>query len=148
MNRQEKIRYLSRYRNLEKEITQKREQILKWKSEAEKVTTILSDLPKAKSREIEDRNAEIVAKMIDLHYELNQDISILIDLKKEIEGVISNLDNPTYRLLLTKRYIDCKKWELIAVEMNYSYRGVHKIHKIALDRLKCAHFSSIKDDIM
>ena len=36
------------------------------------------------------------------------------------------------RKVLTKRYIDLKRWEQIAVEMNYSWSGIHKLHRRAL----------------
>lgn len=100
------------------------------------MTSILTDMPKAKSREIEDQNAEVVTKMIDLHYELNRDLVELMALKKEIEKTIWQLENPTYRLLLSKRYIDCKTWEWIAVEMGYTWQHLHRLHKRALDMIK------------
>lgn len=34
--------------------------------------------------------------------------------------------------VLYKRYISLKRWEEIAVEMNYSWSGIHKLHRRAL----------------
>lgn len=136
MTRQEKIRYLSRYKNLDREIYQKREQIIKWRSEAEKVTTILSDMPKAKSKEIQDKNAEVVAKILDLTMDMKNDLLRLVDLKREIEAVIDTVEDPVQRLVLEKRYIDCKRWEKIMKELNYSYSHLDRIHRQAINLLE------------
>lgn len=135
MTREEKIRHLSRYKNLEKEIRMKREEIVRLKSESERVTTLISGLPKGKNSEIQDKTAETVAKLLDLVSSLNEDVVRLVCLRKSMEKEIQGVENSTYRILLTKRYIEGKKWENIAVEMNYSWKSVHKIHRRALDKM-------------
>lgn len=136
MDIKQKKKWLNRYRYLDLEIKQKREQLIKWQSMARKTTTTLSNMPKPKGTEIEDKTAEIVAKILDLNNEINYDILRLLSLKGEIETAIGNVENHTYRLLLTMRYIDFKKWEQIAVEMNYSWQNIHILHKKALNSIK------------
>lgn len=76
---------------------------------------------------------EYICKWIDLDNEINADIDHLVDLKKEIEGVISRVKDPRYRLLLTLRYLNYKKWEDIADCMDYDeVRWVYRLHKKAL----------------
>lgn len=60
------------------------------------------------------------------------------ELMKEIifiERLINQLE-PRDRLLMRKKYIECKTWEAICVEMNYSYRNVLYIHGSILVKLK------------
>lgn len=136
MTREEKIRYFSRYKNLEKEIEMKRAEILRLRSESERVTSMISGIPRGENSEIQDKTAETVALLLDLVSSLNEDIIRLIALRKSMEEEIGHVENSTYRILLTKRYIEGKKWENIAVEMNYSWQHIHKLHNRALLRLK------------
>ena len=53
----------------------------------------------------------------------------------EVETLIASLDDPTQRDLLRYRYIDGLTWEAVCVAINYSWRGTHDIHGVALDKL-------------
>lgn len=64
--------------------------------------------------------------------EIEVDIQRLIELKKEVIGVIDQLDDADEVNLLYMRYVQLMKWEDIAKKMNYSYKWVHKIHANAL----------------
>lgn len=60
------------------------------------------------------------------------------ELMKEIifiERLINQLESRD-RILMRKKYIECKTWEEICVEMNYSYRNVLYIHGNILSKLK------------
>ena len=46
----------------------------------------------------------------------------------KIERCIESLDNETERLLMRKRYIQGLHWEDICVELNYSWKQIHRIH--------------------
>ena len=52
-----------------------------------------------------------------------------------IEQAIEELE-PRERWLVRLHYIDGLTWEQVAVEMDYSWRQVHRIHSDALDKLK------------
>ena len=52
--------------------------------------------------------------------------------KNEVLQMLSKVENPNYYRLLHSRYILYKKWEQIAYEMNYTYRGITKMHGKAL----------------
>jgi DNA-directed RNA polymerase specialized sigma subunit len=77
-----------------------------------------------------------IVKMIDLEHEINADIDRLIDLKREIMGVINSVKQPEYQLLLELRYLSFLTWEVIAEKMNYSYRQIHRLHGKALRSLE------------
>lgn len=65
----------------------------------------------------------------------------LLAYKSRMHNLINQLDNPTYRELLSLRYINCKTWKQIAEDMHYTTRNVLKIHGGALKLL-----STIADD--
>lgn len=46
----------------------------------------------------------------------------------KIEDYISGIQDIETRLIFTKRYIELKKWEVIALEMNMCERGVFQRH--------------------
>ena len=60
------------------------------------------------------------------------DIDRLVDLKREMVTVIKAVANTECQTLLELRYLCFKTWEQIAVEMNYTVRNVHLLHKEAL----------------
>lgn len=55
---------------------------------------------------------------------------------ERVRNCIEALEDEREKLLLTYRYIRGMKWEKIAVEMDYKWRSVHKIHVRALKNLK------------
>jgi DNA-directed RNA polymerase specialized sigma subunit len=69
---------------------------------------------------------------------VNANIDDLVSAKQEIHDAIKRVDKPEERMLLQLRYLNGKKWEEIAVEMNYSWQHTHKIHAKALDKIKDA----------
>lgn len=75
-----------------------------------------------------DDKAELLALYKEKEAEL--DAALLI-----IENAIEMLE-PRERQLVRLRYIDGLTWEQVAVEMNYSWRQVHRIHGDALAKLK------------
>ena len=46
--------------------------------------------------------------------------------------MISQINHREYQTLLELRYLCFKTWEQIAVEMDYTVRNVHLLHKEAL----------------
>lgn len=59
----------------------------------------------------------------------------LIEIKKAIVHLISNVTDEEYKCLLELRYIYLYKWDDIAIQMTYSKGHVHRIHKKALNYL-------------
>jgi DNA-directed RNA polymerase specialized sigma subunit len=71
--------------------------------------------------------------MANLEDEINADIGMLVELKREIVRVVRRVENPSCHTLLSLRYLCFKTWEQIAEEMNYSVQHVHRIHGAALE---------------
>ena len=79
---------------------------------------------------------DILAKIMDMEDEINNDIDALVDLKREIKRTIERVENPEYLILLELRYLCFKRWEEIAVMMNYNIRHIYRLHDEALEKLK------------
>jgi DNA-directed RNA polymerase specialized sigma subunit len=59
-----------------------------------------------------------------------------VDKKKEIERVIETVGDFTLQTLLKYRYIDGLTWEQTAVNMEYCYMQVCRLHGKALEKIK------------
>lgn len=127
--------YLSKAFGLDQRINSKLEQVAVLREIATKVTASLHDerVSGTKQRSPMENAA---AKLIDLEHEIDIDVDKLVDLKREIIGVINSVQQPEYLLLLELRYLSYKKWEEIAETMNYSYRQVHRMHGQALNNIR------------
>lgn len=64
--------------------------------------------------------------------ETNKYVDELVVLKVQVAEEIMRLENSNYQMILRERYIHCKKFEQIAVDMNYDYSWVIKLHRRAL----------------
>lgn len=78
----------------------------------------------------------IINKMLDLDAEINNLIDGYVDLKHKIIGQIQGLCDVNYIEILHKRYIENKRLEVIAVEMNYDYSYIRHIHGSALQEFE------------
>ena len=76
--------------------------------------------------------ADAVAKIVDLQAEINHDIDVLVDLKREISSIIKAVPSSELQTLLEKRYLCFQSWEQIAVDMGYSMHHLYKLHNQSL----------------
>ena len=60
-------------------------------------------------------------------------------LKHKIIGEIHNMKKPDHIRLLYKKYVENKRLELIAVEMNYTYQYVRELHRYALQEFETTY---------
>ena len=132
--------YLSQARYLDMRIKSKLQQIDSLNELATTCTSVLTGMPRNPSASV-SRMADAVCKIVDLQADINHDIDMLVDLKKEIMGVIKAVENPEYQTLLEKRYLCFLSWEKIAVDMGYDLRYIHKLHTRALEDCKIPAFS-------
>ncbi len=75
---------------------------------------------------------KLICRIIDLEAEINAEIDAFVDDKHKIINQIQGLKNSDYISLLFKRYVEFKKFETIAVEMNFTYQYVVELHGYAL----------------
>ncbi len=79
------------------------------------------------SRPTEDKALRLVDKrlrLIDAEVEAVKIRQELFDFIDRIDGVEGDV--------LFERYINLRKWEEVCVVMNYSWNGIHKVHRRAL----------------
>ena len=123
--------YLSQAYRIDQRINSKLEQVVSLRELATKATSTLSDMPSSGPRNIHSMEG-IIAKMVDLETEINQDIDTLVDLKREIVSLIKQIQNTEYQTLLELRYLCFKTWEQIAVDLGYSLQHIFRIHDRAI----------------
>ena len=80
-----------------------------------------------------------IYRIIDLEAEINAEIDKFVDEKHKIINQIQGLKNSDYISLLFKRYVEFKKFETIAVEMNFTYQYVLNMHGYALKEFESAY---------
>lgn len=135
--------YLSQARYLDMRIKSKLQQIDSLNELATTCTSVLTGMPRNPNGST-SRMADAICKIVDLQNEINRDIDKLVDLKKEIMGVIKAVSNPEHQTLLEKRYLCFLSWEKIAVDMGYDLRYTHKLHNWALE--ECSIPTSLEAD--
>lgn len=125
-----KKEWLGRYNSLQGDIERTENEIQRWRAKAESVTRLLSDMPKGGQGRNQMEDA--VCAIYELEQELSGRILESIAVRKEIEAAIDAVENPVYREVLRRKYIDGNTLERIAVDMNYSYVHVCRLHGWAL----------------
>ncbi len=80
----------------------------------------------------QDRMAETICKINEKEEEWNELMREFALTRAEVIISIQKLNNSDYEQILYKRYCQSKKWEEIALELNYSYQWVCKLHGRAL----------------
>ena len=123
--------YLGQAYRIDQRINSKMEQIASLNLLAQKATTVFNDMPGNSTRNIHPME-DVIIKIVDMESEINADIDSLVDLKKEIAGVIRGVSNLEYQTLLELRYLCFKTWEQIAVQMGYGIDNIYKMHYKAM----------------
>lgn len=75
---------------------------------------------------------KLIGRIIDLEAEINAEIDAFVDDKHKIINQIQGLKNSKYIEILYKHYVEFKRLEVVAVEMNFTYRYVVELHGYAL----------------
>jgi hypothetical protein len=127
--------YLSQAYRLDQRINSKLEQVASLNELATKCTHTITGMPRNPGHGT-STTAEVVTKIVDLQADINRDIDCLVDLKREIVGVIKAVDNTECQTLLELRYLCFKSWEQIAVDMGYNVRHVYRLHDVAVSLVK------------
>jgi DNA-directed RNA polymerase specialized sigma subunit len=127
--------YLSQAYRLDQRIASKLEMVESLNELAARCTSTLTGMPHNPSKSTSPM-ADAVIKIIDLQDEINRELNMLVDLKREISLIIRGVDCNEYRIILEKRYISNKTWPEIAVELGYNLRHLYRLHDAALKKVK------------
>lgn len=108
---------------------------------AERITPAYQATGGAAQHSSGDKLGSSVAKIMDAETIVDAEIEMLIATERKVQKTIDAVKDKTLSELLYKRYINGKTFEMIAVEMNYSYRQITRMHGAALlavkDVLEC-----------
>lgn len=97
---------------------------------AEKVTPVLSDMPKGGMPS--SRVEEMAVKIADIEALIDEDINQLLNTQEELYQQINALPDPEAVTILEMRYLGHNTWEEIAERIHTSLRNVHNMHGRAL----------------
>lgn len=131
--------YLESYRLIQTRINVLRAEIQRLRTEAESVSINLDGLPKGQGNN--DKLSRLAVEIADCESVLTEELSGLYARRMRIIDQLGKLKSYKHELLLQKRYIECKSWEHIAVEMDISWRYCYMLHGSAL-----AEFDHILND--
>ena len=123
--------YLMQVRNLESKM-----KILKEEIDTLREMVVSTGAIQQGERELssgtQDKMAETICKINEKECEWNDLMREFALARANVIINIQKLNNPEYEQILYKRYCQSKKWEEIALEMNYTYQWVCKLHGRAL----------------
>ena len=131
--------YLESYKQIQTRINVLQAEINRLRTEAESVSINLDGMPKGTAND--DKLSRIVADMADLEQTMIEEMSGLYVRRMRIITLLGQLKSHKHQLLLQKRYIECKSWEHIAVEMDITWRHCYRLHGSAL-----AEFKEVMDE--
>ena len=122
--------YLESYRLIQTRINVLMAEVERLRAEAESVSIDLDGMPKGTADN--NKMSRLVAEMADLEATLTDEMSGLYVRRMRIITQLGKLKSHKHQLLLQKRYIECKSWEHIAVEMDITWRHCYRLHGSAL----------------
>lgn len=122
---------LLQYKYAREKVDETLEEYQKYKDRAEKMTSIISDVPRGTSNS--DKVADNAIKMADLSVEYEKRWLEAENKKLEIEKNIDLVEEP-YRTILYMKYVQEKKLEEIAYKLNANYTYICEQHGIALKK--------------
>lgn len=134
MNNEEKKQYLRRYQAAKKRAKRIQEEIEELRSSKTSPVGLGDGMPHGSGT---SDLSGYAARLDELLRELKAEKEMQMIVYREIRQQIRMVPDATEQEILSRRYLLGQSWEKIAVEMNYGYRHVLKIHGRAL-----AHFSS------
>ena len=123
--------YLERIKMMDAIVDSKLDELAMLKSMVKRITPVMNTTGGGAAGN-QDKMSDTIAKIVDLQEEINQDVYMVVNLKKDANELLAKIKRPEYYQVLHKRYVLFKSFEQIAMEMKYSYRGICYVHGRAL----------------
>ena len=79
---------------------------------------------------------DLIMEVLDKEKELKEAIDNYSKMLTDAMEIIDKLENPRYIQVLYKRYLQNKRWENIAVELDRDLRQIYRMHGEALVELQ------------
>lgn len=125
------IEFLGQAYMLEQQIQTKLQQITSLRSLAETMRSYTGNEPVSHTRNVTALEDSVI-KIMEEEKELDEEIDRLVDLKRDIRDVISEVKAPDLRLVLEKRHLCFESWPQIGKEMGHTDRWAQVKHRMAL----------------
>lgn len=129
---EKKKEYLRGFQRLNREIEQKQYSLSRLMDSRDRVTTIITDMPRGNGND----KSLIADEIIDLQNDLQNKLKKAMVLRTEIKNKIEELNEIDQIIVLSYRYIDNMACEEIAERMNFSIRTIYYLHGKALENIK------------
>lgn len=100
------------------------------------VGAVRTDKERVQASANADALPNLIARIETIEQEIDRQLDAYIQLKHRMINQIHGLDNEAYISLLHKRYVEFKRLEEIAVEMNYTYKYISRMHGYALQEFQ------------
>ena len=123
--------YLNQINRLDKSIQNKLSELLQYRELSVSLSAVSSDIKVRISPEV-DRIGRSIARLEELEQQLDRMIDCFVDKKTHIIAQIDDIEDEMHYQVLFARYIECKTFEKIAEELNYSFRQIVRVHEKAL----------------
>lgn len=132
--------YLQKLRKLNVTIDQKVKEL----DDLKKTLTTIGSFDYSKDRVQSSASGDppfvkTLMKIYDLESEIDAEIDKLVDDKHQIINQIHELPNPKHIDILYKHYVEFKRLEIVAVEMNFTYQYIVELHGDALKEFQRIH---------
>lgn len=124
--------YLSRAYRIDQRINAKLMRISELRALAQKCTVAYGGERVSHTRNVASLE-DSVMKIMEAEKELDAQIDLLVDTKKEIESVIERVPDADSRLLLEMRYLAMESWTEISRQMNTYRMRVYRLHDKSLE---------------
>lgn len=139
--------YLKQLELLDIKINQKMQQVSELRQMAQASGTIDYSKDRVQSSPNGDGLSNAVIRYVALEEEINKQIDHFVDMKNLIINQIQGLQNVDHVKLLFKRYVEFKRLEVIAVEMNYTYQYIRELHGYALAEFQRT-YTNLQRDVL
>ena len=140
--------YLMKIKSMDTMINTDIEELAALEALATKTTSVIGD-ERVQSSGSQQKMADAVTKIVELKDRINDEIDRFVDFKEEAKNLIFSVCDGDCIDLLYKRYFQDKKWEEIALEMNFTYQWVSGgLHQRALSQVQKALDERGGDDVV
>ena len=123
---------LKNYRYTEKWVKDRIEYIEQQKLTINRMTAILDDMPKG-TRQVQDREAEKLAELLDSFEEYMNEVLKIQKRQKQIIKILDKIGQP-YENILYQVNVKGVKMNDIAEQENYSYTYIRELHAIGIKK--------------
>lgn len=139
--------YLQKLKRLDTLINQKIKEIAELRSMS---TVGAVDYSKERVQSSPSQDApfvRVIHKIMQLEEEINAEIDKFVDEKHLIINQIQALSDPKHIEILYKHYVEFKRLEVVAVEMNYTYQYIVELHGYALNEFQHTYENLLNSNV-